>query len=90
MAKRYAQVYVAIGCVKRSVNHSNVCSTGSDRNLYTLRVYRSPPETTGDRLCVVVISLFQQVFFEVCTLNFIGTFSFYLVINCIVLVLKEV
>ena len=40
-------------------------STPPNCNLYSLRVYRSPPETTGDRLCVVVVSLFQRVFFDV-------------------------
>ncbi len=34
-------------------------------NLYTVRVYQSPPQTTGDRMALIVVCLYQQMFLNV-------------------------
>ncbi|XP_064384769.1 uncharacterized protein LOC135333680 isoform X3 [Halichondria panicea] len=36
----------------------------SPPNLYTVRVYLSPPHTTGDRMALVIISYFQRLFHD--------------------------
>ena len=37
-----------------------------DRNLYTVRVYRSPPQTAGDRLVIICVSLYGRLYAKVC------------------------
>ncbi len=34
-------------------------------NLYTVRVYRSSQQTTGDRMALIIVSLFQRIFLNV-------------------------
>ncbi|XP_064385275.1 uncharacterized protein LOC135334138 [Halichondria panicea] len=36
----------------------------ADSNLYTVRVYRSPPHTTGDRMALVIVSYFNRLFLD--------------------------
>ncbi|XP_064384780.1 uncharacterized protein LOC135333688 [Halichondria panicea] len=36
----------------------------TDSNLYTVRVYRSPPHTTGDRMALVIVSYFNRLFLD--------------------------
>ncbi|XP_064384980.1 uncharacterized protein LOC135333886 isoform X2 [Halichondria panicea] len=36
----------------------------SPPNLYTVRVYRSPPHTTGDRMALVIVSYFHRLFLD--------------------------
>ncbi|XP_064385072.1 uncharacterized protein LOC135333968 isoform X2 [Halichondria panicea] len=36
----------------------------SPPNLYTVRVYRSPPHTTEDRMALVIVSYFHRLFFD--------------------------
>ncbi len=34
-------------------------------NLYTVRVYRSPPHTTGDRIAIIAVSLSGSLYAKV-------------------------
>ncbi|XP_064388722.1 uncharacterized protein LOC135336790 isoform X2 [Halichondria panicea] len=47
--------FFKIGQKKRGVSNSN---------LYTVRVYRSPLHTTGDRMALVIVSFFHRLFFD--------------------------
>ena len=61
-------------------NNNNIVYVGHDRiagtsqvpkssspvpNLYTARVYRSPPQATSDRLAIICVSLFGQLYTKV-------------------------
>ena len=40
-------------------------SSPLDRNVYTVRVYRSPPQTIGDRLAIICVSLSGKLYEQV-------------------------
>ena len=47
----------------------NTCTGNTDSNLYTVRVYRSSPHTTGDSLAIIVASLCGSLYAKVRLLN---------------------
>ena len=49
--------------------HQNSEGASPDPNLYTVRVYRSPPETNGDRLVIICISLHCRLYVKVCSIQ---------------------
>ncbi len=53
-----------------STNLIHMYAGATNSNLYTVRVYRSPPHTTGDRMALVIVSFFHRLFFDVRTLQY--------------------
>ena len=48
-----------------STDHQQSKILTPDRNLYTVRVYRSPPQTTGDKSAIICISLYGKLYAKV-------------------------
>ncbi len=42
-----------------------ICTGNTDSNLYTVRVYRSPPQTTENRIAIIVVSLCGSLYAKV-------------------------
>ena len=48
-----------------STDHQQSKILTPDRNLYTVRVYRSPPQTIGDKLAIICVSLYGKLYAKV-------------------------